>query len=214
MTADALSRPQCVTVLMVGSAIALLERGVTANRAARDDAATSALRTATKRHDIVIDRRISGRPKLHSPYPELSVSMSTRSDLLLVGFAPDSPVGVDLEVEDIVPLADIERLAGDHYASAEAELISSAQTPAYARDMFLRLWVAKEAALKLSGRGVFDGLREPNFAPVLGKLTVDGVIIFVPATRSLPSFRIATRRLEDVATPAGAIYCALAVSED
>lgn len=209
MTDAAASRARTVAVLGLGSAIALLERDVPERSPLRDLIATAALRHATGRPDIVIERRVSGRPRLRTPYPELAVSMAGRADFLLVGFSPDAHVGVDIEPEVSVPMGDVERLARDHFAPAEADAVRSAGPGPQARDIFLRLWVAKEAALKLTGRGVFDGLREPDFSAALDRLILDDAAIDVPPTCILPRFRVSTRHVLDAR--AGRVYCALAV---
>ena len=217
MTAEAPSRSRGAAVLALGSAVALLAEDVPDDRTMRDHAATMALRHATGRGDIVIQRRESGRPRLRDPYPELGVSMAGRGDILLIGFSPDAHVGVDLEPEDSVPIADVGRLSADHFSIAEALAVQSAGLTSRARDVFLRLWVAKEAALKLTGRGVFDGLDEPDFSTHLERLLLDDAVLDMPQSSALPRFRVAVRRLIGD-RPAGGSdhprvthYCALAV---
>ena len=217
MTAQAPFRSREVAVLAIGSAIALIADGIPDDRTTRDRAATTALRQGTGRGDIVIERRESGRPRLRDPYPELGVSMAGRGDVLLIGFSPDARVGVDLEPEESVPIADVARLAADHFSIEEARAIRSAGADMRARDLFLRLWVAKEAALKLTGRGVFDGVGEPEFSTQLDRLLIDDAVIDAPSSSAHPQFRVAVRRVmgerdaRDIGRPPGTHYCALAV---
>lgn len=142
-------------------AVALLLRIDMPERERRDRATAEALRIATGRTDIVLRRRDSGRPALEPPYHELGISIARRNGLLLAGFSPDRPVGVDLDASDAIPLADGARLAADHFSRNEA-LALAALDPTTARKAFMRLWIAKEAALKITGRGIFDGLGEPD----------------------------------------------------
>ena len=122
-------------------------------------------------------------------------------------FSPDGPVGADIELDD----ADLDaaRLAADHFAPGEASAVAAASGPAR-RDLLLRLWVAKEAALKLTGRGIHDGADEPDLSGVLATLAHDGAAIALPAGRRLPALSLAVRRLSCPGPVM--VYCALAVS--
>ena len=217
MTAEAPSRSRGATVLTLESAIALFSEGLPEDGSTRDRAATTALRQATGRDDIAIERRESGRPRLNAPYPELGVSLAGCGGILLIGFSPTDRVGVDLEPEDSVPITDVGRLSADHYALAEARAVQSSGPTSRARDLFLRLWVAKEAALKLTGRGVFDGLHQPDFSTHLAKLLRDDAILDVAPSSVLPRFRVAVRRVihdrsaDEPSRPRLIHYCALAV---
>lgn len=126
---------------------------------------------------------------------------------MLVGYAPTGLVGVDLETAG--PKFEPERLAADHFASAEAAAVAHASDPASARELFLRLWVAKEAALKVSGRGIYDGADEPNLSRYLDELIIDGIVISVPAGNRVPSLRLTVTSLGRVGVEPA--YCALAV---
>lgn len=164
----------------LGDALAVLGSDVvrtpdtSATKLARDQRAQEWLQSETGRHDIAISRRESGRPRLKPPYPELAVSLSTATGSLAVAFSPTRPVGVDIELAN--DAADASLLARDHFAKEEADFIASEQA-AVARDRFYRLWVAKEAALKIIGRGVFDGLAKPNLADKARALLADGAPI-------------------------------------
>lgn len=197
------------TVLTIGDALAFLTADVPKDR--RDACASAALRTLTGRVDIAICRRVSGRPRLCEPYSELGISIAARGGLLLFGFNPIGRVGVDIEAHDSVAEQDAAHLALDHFAPQEARAIAALGTAEHRRDIFLRLWVAKEAVLKLTGRGVFDGLRAPDFTKVLDRLAIDGRIISVSATERLPALELTVCR----AKPADrdrTFYCALAIA--
>lgn len=187
--------------------MAVLVGGIDDGAPQRTDAAERVLREQSGRSDIVIGRRPSGRPRLAPPYPELAVSLSHRNDLLLAAFSPTASVGADIEID--APDLDAPRLARDHFTAGEARAIASL-TSAAGRDLFLRLWVGKEAALKTSGRGVFDGAAEPDLAAHLADLARDGVEIALPASTHLPALTLVVRRLVLPKRPA--IYCGLAVA--
>ncbi len=175
--------------LYLQPAVALLLSIECSDRGCRDRATAEALRLATGRADIVLRRRESGRPALEAPYHELGISIARRDGLLLAGFAPDRPVGVDLELIDAIPLADGARLAADHFSRNEAHALA-AMDPIAARKAFMRLWVAKEAALKISGRGIFDGLGEPDLASHIAALAADLPSILIAAGCRHPALRL------------------------
>ncbi|NEI71803.1 4'-phosphopantetheinyl transferase superfamily protein [Rhizobium lusitanum] len=198
--------PRFELVLTVADAIAVLVRPAPGGREARDEAAQAALRSAAQRDDLFIYRRPSDRPALKPPYHELGVSLSHRADLLLAGFSPDTAVGVDIEIEDshdFDPVA----FAADHFSKGEATAIAAFDTPA-ALDACYRLWVAKEAALKISGRGIFDGLDEPDLANQLHLVRIDGAAVQLEAGSRLPPIALSVTRL--AGTTDRPVYCALA----
>jgi 4'-phosphopantetheinyl transferase len=171
-------------VLTVGDAIALrLDIGMADDRTTRDAIAAGALRQATGRHDIEMRRRSSGRPRLAPPYLELGVSLARRPGILLVGMSPSRAVGVDLEIEDATTGLDPVRLSADHFAPGEAARIAAIDALA-ARYLFLRLWVAKEALLKTIGRGIYDGMTEPDLTTALDVLAAPAG---PPVTLDLPT---------------------------
>ena len=208
-------------VLRIGSAVAVLvdlvasggDDGAGAKlagaaseaRAARDALAARALARATGRADIVIGRRPTGRPRLAPPCPELGVSLSARGPVLLAGFSPVGRVGVDLEALEGGTVADPQRMARDHFAPGEAAAVAALATAA-ARDLFLRLWVAKEAALKLTGRGVYDGLALPDLTGRIARLMSGGVIETRVGDADAVRIAVAAR-----STAVGPLLCALAV---
>jgi 4'-phosphopantetheinyl transferase len=198
---------QPLVVLRVGAGIAVLAHGIGEGRAEHDAVATRLLCAAAGRSDIHVTRRASGRPRLEPPLPELGVSLSWRGGLLLVGFDPRVPVGVDLEPATEADVIDPRRMANDHFSKAEAEALAGVPVAA-ARELFLRLWVAKEAALKLTGRGIVDGMDEPDLAGHLEALAAGDVIILAGSAR-LPALQLAVARPQSRGATI-AHYCALA----
>ncbi|WP_168879935.1 4'-phosphopantetheinyl transferase superfamily protein [Rhizobium sp. P28RR-XV] len=198
--------PPFEVVLRVADAIAVLIRPAPVGREERDGAAQAALRSAAQRDDLVIYRRPSDRPALKPPHHELGVSLSHRADLLLAGFSPDTAVGVDIEIEDIDGFDPV-AFAADHFSQSEAAAIARLDRGA-AREVCYRLWVAKEAALKISGRGIFDGLDEPDLAKHLDIIRIDGANVRLEAGSRLPPIAVSAIRLAGPTDQP--VYCALA----
>lgn len=201
-----MTAPDCNVVLKVEGAVALLVRPAPVGRGERDETAQAVLRRSLQRDDLFIYRRPSDRPALKPPYHELGISLSHRADVLLAGFSPDEAVGVDIEIEDsngFDPIA----FAADHFSKGEAMTIAGLDT-GQALDICYRLWVAKEAALKISGRGIFDGLDEPDLAIQMDLIRTDGATIRLGAGLRLPAIALSVTRLTGHADQP--LYCALA----
>ena len=202
---------QLAPIIAIEHAVAFLILTPPPTQSARDECASALLRCYTGDARIVIRRRPSGRPRLDPPYPQLGVAMSLRPGGMLIGFNPFGAVGVDIERADSVPASEVVRMARDHFSAAESKAVTSLDVDAACR-LFLRIWVAKEAGLKLTGRGVFDGLAQPDLGSCLGAIASDGVVLAVPAGSHVPALEIALRQ---VSLPGGALaYCALAASNE
>ncbi|HEX2693128.1 MAG TPA: 4'-phosphopantetheinyl transferase superfamily protein [Gemmatimonadaceae bacterium] len=104
----------------------------------------------------------NGKPSLADH--DISFNVSHSADLGVFAFAPDRPVGVDVENERPVRrLLDV----AQRFLS-EDELRSLAATPPAERDAsFLRSWVVKEARLKAEGKGIWSGSTNGGSAPNL-----------------------------------------------
>jgi len=95
----------------------------------------------------------SGKPVLVD-HDDIHFNISHSADLGLFAFAPDRPVGVD--VENNRPVRRLLDVA--QRFMSEEELRSLAETPPQERDSaFLRAWVVREARLQAEGKGVWDG---------------------------------------------------------
>jgi 4'-phosphopantetheinyl transferase len=180
-------------VLRIGSAFATVVACPTSGAEAHAACATSTIRRETGDPTLSVGRRPSGRPRLLPPHRELGISLAARSGLLGIGLCLDADVGIDLEVDDAG--LDAVRLARDHFAPAEAALVAAVADARIARRLFLRLWCAKEAVLKASGRGIFDGLAEPNLAAAASELQADAVAIAFAGAGRIPPAAIAIRNL-------------------
>lgn len=154
-------------ILTIADATAFLLTGAPRGGRAHYQLASDLLSAWTGR-SIVVSQRPSGRPKLDAPHVELGVSLSYRDGALLIGHSPTRAVGADIEPDD--DSLDALRLARDHFTSGEARVIEAERDNGARRDLFLRLWVAKEAILKATGRGVYDGLDEPDFTTTIAAL--------------------------------------------
>ncbi|MEZ5843196.1 MAG: 4'-phosphopantetheinyl transferase superfamily protein [Hyphomicrobiaceae bacterium] len=156
--------------------------------AARIERATEWLQLASGRDDIHVVRRASGRPVLAPPHSELGTSMATSGGWLAVvaDISAGACIGVDIEFED--PSLDPYTFARDHYAPAERAAVASLPEAAARRHVF-RLWVAKEALLKLTGRGVFDGLDAPDLS-ALGDDFGGSSGVAIPASAQVPAARL------------------------
>ena len=199
--------PTAEIVLRAGDGVAVLVNPAASTREGRTTDAQSALRRLTGDERIVINRRPSGRPALCPPFPELGVSLSHRDGALLAAFSPTVRVGTDIEPDDAT--LDARTLAADHFTPREAHAVA-ALSAAGARELFLRLWVAKEAALKLTGRGIHDGLHWPDLSAQSATLmTGDAAAEVAGDVPYAAAVAIVVRRLERPGSPA--LYCALAV---
>lgn len=94
----------------------------------------------------------AGKPSLVDH--DINFNVSHSADLGLFAFAPDRPVGVDVENERPVRrLLDVAQRF-----MTEEEVRSLAATAPEDRDAsFLRSWVTREARLKAQGKGVWSG---------------------------------------------------------
>jgi 4'-phosphopantetheinyl transferase len=103
--------------------------------------------------EVHLLRRERGKPFLPEG-PEFNLSHSAG---LVFAVVASQPVGLD--VESAARRVGYDGLAAKFFSPAEERRIAGA--PAAARNrMFLRHWVCKEATVKLSGDGIFRGLRD------------------------------------------------------
>jgi 4'-phosphopantetheinyl transferase len=108
--------------------------------------------------DVIINRRIKGRPELDSSQSggNLDFSVARSGSAYLVGISNGATIGVDLE--------DADRRAGKPLALAE-RYFSDAETSELNRvpggrlqEAFMRTWSCKEAMVKASGLGIANQL--------------------------------------------------------
>jgi 4'-phosphopantetheinyl transferase len=94
----------------------------------------------------------AGKPSLADH--DINFNVSHSADLGLFAFAPDRPVGVDVENERPVRrLLDV----AQRFMSEEEVRLLAATSPEDRDATFLRSWVTREARLKAQGKGVWSG---------------------------------------------------------
>ncbi|MEA2409874.1 MAG: 4-phosphopantetheinyl transferase [Thermoleophilaceae bacterium] len=115
-------------------------------------AARAALRTLLGRylgHDPAALRFAAGpqgKPRLDHPPSSLQFNVSHSAGVALIAVAPEMEVGID--IEEIKPRQDLAGLARRVFTEREREAI------ALDEQSFYRHWVAKEAFVKATGRGI------------------------------------------------------------
>jgi 4'-phosphopantetheinyl transferase len=88
-----------------------------------------------------------GKPRLDDEQPAMRFNLSHSADLALIAIARDVEVGIDLE--EIKPRKDLERVGRRVFTQAERDAVAVGGERA-----FYDHWVAKEAFVKATGRGV------------------------------------------------------------
>jgi 4'-phosphopantetheinyl transferase len=108
--------------------------------------------TGTPAQKLRFEYGDAGKPSLADH--DINFNVSHSADIGLFAFAPDRPVGVDVENERPVRrLLDVAQRF-----MTEDEVRSLATTAPENRDAsFLRSWVTREARLKAQGKGVWSG---------------------------------------------------------
>lgn len=114
-------------------------------------------------------RDAHGRPRLRAPAQDCDAGWSHSGEGLVVAFARDLQLGIDLE--RMRPRPNATALARRFFAKAEADWLEGFPDPTR-EGAFLRLWCAKEAMLKAHGRGLAFGLSKLSFAERGGALVL------------------------------------------
>jgi 4'-phosphopantetheinyl transferase len=97
-----------------------------------------------------------GKPELAGPGPRISFSHS--GDLAALATAPGRRVGVD--IQQLLSGIDVTGMAARFYPRQEADYVVSAPGPTRQAARFTRLWVRKEACLKVTGGRLVSGLEQ------------------------------------------------------
>ena len=157
-------------------------REVTA--AAQSALLTHLMRYSDTHHPPEILRGEHGKPYAPS-LPGLDFNLSHAKNHVLLAFARNQPLGVDLERIDR-RLA-LEDLARRFFAPEEADALD--RVPADERlPAFLRLWTCKEAVLKAIGAGLSFGLERVVFD--LGAGAPAGLIGLAPEAGAPPDWSV------------------------
>lgn len=124
--------------------------------------------TGTRLEEEFIFREIHGKPHLRV-FPELHFGLSHTVDEVVLGFA-NQPLGLD--VENPSRRVEASRIAQRFFHPDEWE------TGETCSRRFFTLWTAKEAMLKLDGRGIAGGLQNARVTePGSGKLAGRSVVL-------------------------------------
>lgn len=116
---------------------------------------------------MTIVRRSSNRPALAPPHEELGISIAKSGEILVIAVDFHAVVGVDIEPQSAE--AGMAETAQSHFNPNEIEAIW-AQPENQRNSLALKLWVMKEAILKRTGRGVYDGLQAPDLTKCIASL--------------------------------------------
>jgi len=101
-----------------------------------------------------LEKTNQGKPFLPE-FPEFHFNVTHSKKMIMVAFCR-MPVGVDLErVRDL----DVARIAKRFFSSKELFFLQE-KNQEENREIFFKLWTAKEAALKADGRGIAIGMKE------------------------------------------------------
>lgn len=104
-------------------------------------------------------RGAHGKPELAAPQEDLTVNLSHSGGLAVVALAQRRAVGVD--IQQASRHLDGPRLAARYFRPEEARSVAEAGSPELQLDMFVRLWVRKEACVKAVGARLAQGMRVP-----------------------------------------------------
>lgn len=108
--------------------------------------------TGTQPRKLTFQYSDAGKPSLADH--DINFNVSHSADLALFAFAPDRPVGVDVENERPVRrLLDV----AQRFMTEEEVQSLAAISPEDRDATFLRSWVTREARLKAQGKGVWSG---------------------------------------------------------
>jgi 4'-phosphopantetheinyl transferase len=113
--------------------------------------------------EIALQRTERGKPYV-TDGPEFNLS-HTRSQIFVV--VSQSPVGLDVEAADRPVRA--RELAEKFFHPAEQALFATGSDEER-RTLFLRMWVCKEAIVKLSGDGITHGLKDARLEVAGGRI--------------------------------------------
>lgn len=113
---------------------------------------------ACKDEDITLTREASGKPVAKVKGEALCVSITHSGDYVACAMS-EKPVGIDLEVKREVKPQFLQRVLNQQ----ELEFVKTENDEVFA---FLKIWTAKEAFVKLTGKGL-SGLSEAEVLPLI-----------------------------------------------
>ncbi|WP_119327657.1 4'-phosphopantetheinyl transferase family protein [Cysteiniphilum halobium] len=101
----------------------------------------------------------NGRPFIVDEAIDFNIS-HTR-DYVVIAIGKGQRVGIDVQTKK--EKVDVLEIAKQYFAKSEYELIALKQNEIERRNVFYWLWVYKEASLKLTGKGIANGLNRYVF---------------------------------------------------
>jgi 4'-phosphopantetheinyl transferase len=108
--------------------------------------------TGTPAHELEFEYGDAGKPSLSNH--DINFNISHSAELGLFAFAPDRPVGVDVENERPVRrLLDV----AQRFMNEDEVRALAATAPGERDASFMRWWVVREARLKAEGKSVWSG---------------------------------------------------------
>ena len=124
-----------------------------------------------------------GKPRLADGDPALHFNVSHSGSRVVLAFAVDREIGVD--IERVAEKPDVLDLAPTVFTPAERSLLDAAGT-SDRLPMFFRLWTGKESVLKAAGGGLSIPLQSFSVTPI-NDLAISGVMMLEP---SLPPLSV------------------------
>ncbi len=120
--------------------------------------------------------REPGKKPFFARCPELFFSVSHSGGVWAAAFSRDFPVGLD--IQKIVTVRSMEGILRRFFHPAEREAVLAAPDPDRPR-AFCRMWSRKEAAVKLSGRGIDNGFSAFDASDIALPVPVFGETVFL-----------------------------------
>lgn len=114
--------------------------------------------------EIALQRTERGKPYVEEG-PEFNLS-HTRGQIFVV--VSRSPIGLDVEAYDRPVRA---RELAEKFFHPDERVLFATGSDEERRELFLRMWVCKEAIVKLSGDGITHGLKDARVEVVAGQVT-------------------------------------------
>lgn len=106
-------------------------------------------------------RQGAGKPAIAAPDSTLYFNLTHADDMLVIAVCDHAEVGVD--VEDSKREVDVMALSRRYYQPNEVRRLERETDPERQRSHFLTLWTLKEAAVKATGKGLSQALRDFSF---------------------------------------------------
>lgn len=149
-----------------------------------------------------------GKPRLAGDPPALAFNLTRSGGVALVAISSAGEVGIDVELDGVIPEA--LEIARRRFTAAEAAAIAQAEDPERSQT-FLRCWTRKEAVVKAVGEGL--GAPLDSFAVSVEPGAAE--LVSAPSRPRVPSrWRLLDLSDSGQGYHAAAAVCSPALSED